>query len=79
MNNKRKTYHKYWEFNEHVQEAYLNLRCQIGYLKAGYYLRREWGVLQLYPLMFASAIAQVGISIALSDLSKNGLLGKDKK
>ena len=71
---KRKTSHNYSEFHIETQETYLNLRYQVGYLEAGYYLRHRQNFIELVPLSFHMGVLSSGIGLAVKELKKSGLL-----
>ena len=74
MTYKRKTRHDYDSFNTEVQEMYLCRRYQLGYYKAGNFLKKQFCVLDLFPLYINLAIGSMAIKIARDSLKKSGVL-----
>ena len=75
----RKTRHDYWNFPQEIQEHYLNLRHQIGYLEAGYFLERQSELDDFLKVLQAIVVAKVFMEITFFALKKAGLLKKECK
>lgn len=70
----RKIAHNYWDYEQQTQEIYLNIRYQVSYLEAGYYLRSIEVLKSLTPLFFQLAIGSTMLGIATKSLRKAKLI-----
>lgn len=70
----RKTAHNYEDFEIRIQEEYLNLRCQMGYLIAGYWLRNLIQTRQLLGIIGYVAIANVVHGFMIESLREHKLI-----
>lgn len=70
----RKTAHDYWNYEQQIQENYLNIRYQFSYLEAGYYLRQVEIMRGFRSLAFNLAIGEIALNIATKSLKEAKLV-----
>ncbi|MDD4049881.1 MAG: hypothetical protein PHX47_02620 [Candidatus ainarchaeum sp.] len=70
----RKTRHDYWNYNQEVQEQYLNRRYQFGYLEAGYYLKFTQDMKDFLNIMIQVEISNIALRIIAQSLREAKLI-----